>query len=380
MDGQPALRFADWVLEGSRCPIARQYDDNSRVLLVEGDLPEGWSWTMLTACGDSLDLIALSPMEGGVGAVLTAEMLALAGWYRMQLRGAMGEQTRHTNVARVFIPDSLSGDAQWPELPSEFSQAEARVAAAAQAAAESQAAAAKAAEEAQDALDKAPKIQGGTWWVWDAAQGAYVDTGSAARGEGVPEHSRSDRGKSLIVGQDGGTEWDYETVDLDSDAYGIVWDLNADTSTVVSKECMGIIAEVLNAPRPLRVVATIGGVSSAIVMTELMVVEFPPLFVGYLYDPTGGALFAAMMRVDLASSTVMTGIRPITTRGADGVTFTPSVSAAGVISWSNDGNRPNPSPVDIKGPPGAKGDPGPATVVSAGRAFSRASVSSSVAR
>ena len=33
--------------------------------------------------------------------------------------------------------------------------------------------------------------------------------------------------------------------------------------------------------------------------------------------------------------------------GADGVTFTPAVSAAGVLSWTNDGGRENPSPVDI---------------------------------
>lgn len=39
--------------------------------------------------------------------------------------------------------------------------------------------------------------------------------------------------------------------------------------------------------------------------------------------------------------------------GADGVTFTPSVSEAGEISWTNDGDKENPEPVDIMGPPGA---------------------------
>ena len=39
--------------------------------------------------------------------------------------------------------------------------------------------------------------------------------------------------------------------------------------------------------------------------------------------------------------------------GVDGVTFTPSVSEAGVISWTNDGEGENPDPVDIMGPPGA---------------------------
>lgn len=33
--------------------------------------------------------------------------------------------------------------------------------------------------------------------------------------------------------------------------------------------------------------------------------------------------------------------------GDDGVTFTPSVSSAGVISWTNDGQRQNPSSVDL---------------------------------
>lgn len=43
------------------------------------------------------------------------------------------------------------------------------------------------------------------------------------------------------------------------------------------------------------------------------------------------------------------------TNGVNGVTFTPSVSAAGVISWTNDGGRVNPPSVNIKGDTGAAG-------------------------
>lgn len=39
--------------------------------------------------------------------------------------------------------------------------------------------------------------------------------------------------------------------------------------------------------------------------------------------------------------------------GADGATFTPSVSAAGVISWTNNKGLANPTAVNIKGPAGA---------------------------
>ena len=56
-------------------------------------------------------------------------------------------------------------------------------------------------------------------------------------------------------------------------------------------------------------------------------------------------------------------IRALTTEGTgtsgqNGYTFTPSVSAEGVISWTNDGDLENPTPVNIKGPAGATGAPG----------------------
>ena len=46
--------------------------------------------------------------------------------------------------------------------------------------------------------------------------------------------------------------------------------------------------------------------------------------------------------------------------GENGHTFYPSVSVEGVISWTNDGELPNPEPVNIKGPAGETGPAGPA--------------------
>lgn len=45
--------------------------------------------------------------------------------------------------------------------------------------------------------------------------------------------------------------------------------------------------------------------------------------------------------------------------GSDGATFTPSVSPDGIISWTNDKGKPNPDPVNIKGPAGNHGEQGP---------------------
>lgn len=45
-------------------------------------------------------------------------------------------------------------------------------------------------------------------------------------------------------------------------------------------------------------------------------------------------------------------------KGKDGATFIPNVSSDGIISWSNDKNLPNPTPVNIKGAKGEKGSQG----------------------
>ena len=45
-------------------------------------------------------------------------------------------------------------------------------------------------------------------------------------------------------------------------------------------------------------------------------------------------------------------------QGLVGPHYTPSVSEDGTLSWSNDGQLPNPEDVSIKGPPGEPGPPG----------------------
>ena len=45
--------------------------------------------------------------------------------------------------------------------------------------------------------------------------------------------------------------------------------------------------------------------------------------------------------------------------GSNGVTFTPSLSASGVLTWTNDGGLANPSAVSLVGPKGDQGIQGP---------------------
>lgn len=119
------ITFTDWTIQNS-CgePFAMQYDNLSRTLTVYGEIPNGWTWAMLVECGGNLNIISLSPVEGGIGVTLTDDMLSQSGYYTMQLRGTQGDAVRHSNTIQVFIPASLSGDAQWPTVPSEFTQVE----------------------------------------------------------------------------------------------------------------------------------------------------------------------------------------------------------------------------------------------------------------
>ena len=51
------------------------------------------------------------------------------------------------------------------------------------------------------------------------------------------------------------------------------------------------------------------------------------------------------------------------TDGTEGTTFTPSVSATGDLSWSNDDGKENPATVNIKGAKGDRGDSGVTTPI-----------------
>ena len=121
------IHFKDWSIRNDGEVIAQQYDNLTRSLTVAGTLPDGWEWSMLVQVGDAMDILPLSPVEGGVGIDLTANQLAFSGYYQMQLKAANGDLVKHSNVITVFIPKSLSGDEQWPTIPSEFTELEQRV-------------------------------------------------------------------------------------------------------------------------------------------------------------------------------------------------------------------------------------------------------------
>ena len=184
------IYFTDWRLDATGDIIARQYDNQSRTITITGALPEGWTWELLVRAGDAYDEWPMTAQDGGIGCTLTAEMLAVSGYYTLQLRGKQGEMVRHTNTIRVFVPESLSGDAQWPELPTAFSDAVDR--------------AEDAADRAENAATHGPKISDtNTWMLWDADEGDYIDTMVDASGAPGPDGKPGKDGITPTIGDNG---------------------------------------------------------------------------------------------------------------------------------------------------------------------------------
>lgn len=175
--------FNDWNISLADTLIARQYDNKTRELYVTGDMPEGWIWTILVSAKGHLDILSLSKDNNGYSVLLTAQMLAYAGNYTIQLKGTKGDLVRHTNKIIVMIPPSLSGDANWPTIPSEFTQIE---------------------ENIYSAASLYPKIgENGNWQTWNAIEKAWIDTGIKAQGEKGDKGDKGEKGDKGDPGEKG---------------------------------------------------------------------------------------------------------------------------------------------------------------------------------
>lgn len=148
------LLFSDWVLSKSQGGLlGYQYDNLTRELVVQGDLPEGWTWDILVSASGKGDTWPLALGDGQASITLTDDNLSVRGEYYLQLRGTNGDQVRHTNVITAYNSRSLSGAGQWPTLPTEWIQAEKDI----------------------KELNAHPPVPGsnGYWLLWDLSSHSY---------------------------------------------------------------------------------------------------------------------------------------------------------------------------------------------------------------
>ena len=151
------LLFSDWVLSKPQGGLlGYQYDNLTRELVVQGDLPEGWTWDILVSASGKGDTWPLTLGDGQASITLTDDNLSVRGEYYLQLRGTNGDQVRHTNVITAYNSRSLSGAGQWPTLPTEWIQAEKDI----------------------KELNAHPPVPGsnGYWLLWDLSSHSYQES------------------------------------------------------------------------------------------------------------------------------------------------------------------------------------------------------------
>lgn len=151
------LLFNDWVLSKPQGGLlGYQYDNLTRELVVQGDLPEGWTWDMLVSASGNSDTWPLALGDGQASITLTDDNLSVRGEYYLQLRGTNGDRTRHTNVITAYNSRSLSGAGKWPTLPTEWIQAEKDI----------------------KELNAHPPVPGsnGYWLLWDLSSHSYQES------------------------------------------------------------------------------------------------------------------------------------------------------------------------------------------------------------
>lgn len=102
------IHFNDWEIVADCEVIARQYDNLTRSITIDGDIPSEWKWELSVEAGENgeyFDVLPLAPIDGGIGIVLTEEMLSVSGTYIMQLYGTRGEEkSTQTEFSCTFHP------------------------------------------------------------------------------------------------------------------------------------------------------------------------------------------------------------------------------------------------------------------------------------
>lgn len=351
---QLVFDFSQWLISPRQGVVGRQYDNLSHSLVVEGELPSGYTWDMLVEAKGKYNIIPLSATATGATASLTADQLAFGNtYYAFQLRGTSGEIIHHTNAVQVYVPDTIVGPGTWPVLPTEFSAAEANI----------------------KELNAHPPVPGenGYWMLWDldthsyvqsqlVVPGLHIEIGETTTGEpGTPANvtnSGTNTAPVLNFTIPEGEKGDAATIQV-----GEVTSSDPGSEPQVTNsgtENAAVFDFVL--PRgqtgPTGQAATIEVESTATGEpgSQASVTGDGPEYQINLGIPQG--------------KTGETGAQGVQGEiGPRGYTFTPAVDDAGNLSWTNDGGLPNPEEINIKGPIGAtgpQGNPGATPTITAG--------------
>ena len=398
---QLVFDFSQWLISPRQGVVGRQYDNLSHSLVVEGELPSGYTWDMLVEAKGKYNIIPLSATAAGATASLTADQLAFGNtYYAFQLRGTSGEIIHHTNAVQVYVPDTIVGPGTWPVLPTEFSKAEANI----------------------KELNAHPPVPGenGYWMLWDldthsyvqsqlVVPGLHIEIGETTTGEPgtpanvtnsgtntapvlnftIPEGEKGDAATiqvGTVTASEPGSEPQVKNSGTENAA---VFDFvlpRGQTGPTGQAATIEVESTATGEPGTQASVKNVGTTGAAKLRFTI-----PRGNTGQNgVTPTLAAGNVETLEPDQPATASVTGDGPeyqinlgipqgkTGETGAQGVqgeigprgyTFTPAVDDAGNLSWTNDGGLPNPEEINIKGPIGAtgpQGNPGATPTITVG--------------
>ena len=203
----------------------------------------------------------------------------------------------------------------------------------------------EAAQAAQNAAEEAagtyPYVgENGDWYSWDDETKQFKDTGVSATGPQGAQGVQGPQGEQGPQGPQGpqGVKGDTGT---GLDILGTYESLEALQAAVQSPSQGDMYNVGTAAPFTIYMWDTTGGTGSWVSQGQLQ---------GAKGDKGDTGATGPQGPQGIPGETGPQG-----PQGETGPVFTPSVSSDGVLSWTNNGNLENPSPVNIKGP---QGDPG----------------------
>lgn len=121
------LNFKLKILEEN----AQQYDNGVIKIAFQGDFSDIYTYKMYLSYKGYLDIIDLDKDNlGNYYTYLTSEQLAFSGIYNIQVFGISKDgsnKKKHSNIVNFKCFESLSGDAHWITIPTEFEQFKSRL-------------------------------------------------------------------------------------------------------------------------------------------------------------------------------------------------------------------------------------------------------------
>lgn len=186
--------------------IGYEGENESREIVIHVDEIDGWQYKLDLERVSTKEKFTFDMMADGNDIVATLERahLAVPGVVDAQVRALKGETEKKSNIFHLRIGDSVGAtDELDPLPPNEFEQMEQNLTQIKADTVEAAGRAEDAADRAENAVVNPPKIENGTWWVYDFEQGAYVDTGFQAKGDTGATGPQGPQGEVGPVGPQG---------------------------------------------------------------------------------------------------------------------------------------------------------------------------------